>query len=111
MRTARWRPSSRFAGQRSISWLDDPKGPAEHRLLADSYDVIRVDGALEAAQGELADRLDLHALFHLAEDPLRDQHLPGLRFAAEPRRKIGDRPDRPIVAALFEADRAERGVA
>ena len=42
---------------------------------------------------------------------LRDEHLPGLRLAAQPRRQIGHGPDGAVIAPPVEADRAQRRVA
>src|SRR5688572_15058714 len=84
---------------------------SENRSCAQGRHVVCGYRALEAAQRELAHVLYLDPLLDLAEYALRDQHLAGLRLAAQARGEIGDRPDRAVVAPFLEADRAERGVA
>src|SRR6267143_3097803 len=57
----------------------------------------------------LSDRLGIYQLGDRRVDPLADEDLAALRFAAKPCREIGDRADGPIVQPALEADCADRG--
>ena len=62
---------------------------------------------VEALEDELARRLGRDQVFERRADALRDQDLAALRFAAQPRRQVGDGADRAVVDAPLEADAAD----
>src|SRR5207249_1892428 len=65
----------------------------------------------EAAERQLAERLDLHQVLDRGVEPARDEDLAAARLAAQPRGEVGHGADRPVVPAPLEADGAERRVA
>src|SRR6266508_4569007 len=65
----------------------------------------------EAFEREIAGRLSLDDVVDHPEDPLGHEDLARLRLAAQPSRQVGDRPERRVVPATFEPDRADGRVA
>src|SRR5262245_58212090 len=61
----------------------------------------------ETLELQLADGFGDDQVLDRSQDPLRYQDLPGTGLAAQPRREVGHRADRPIVPAPLEADGAD----
>ena len=77
---------------------------------AEAVNLIGRDRAPEALQLQLADRRSVERVFHGREDALADQDLTARRARAQPGCEAGDRPQRPVVVATFEADPPQCGV-
>src|SRR5207302_466217 len=75
-----------------------------------SDDVERGNRLREAFQRQPPQLLDLDHRLDRSQYALRDQDLPRLGLAAEPRSQVGHGADRPVVHPALEPDRADRGV-
>src|SRR5204863_195786 len=73
--------------------------------------VVHRYGRVQTLQGKLAQVLDIHLVLDAPEDALRDEDLPGIRFAAQARGEIVHRADHAVVLPPAETDRADGGIA
>ena len=73
--------------------------------------IVDRDGLAQPLQRQIADLLQLGAVFHRDRDATTDEDLPVLRLTAQPGGKIGDRSNRCVVHALGKADLTQGRVA
>ena len=79
--------------------------------LYEAADIQHGDGAAEPLQSDGAELFQLHYVMDSRSDPLCDQYLTVLGFAAEAGRYIGYSADRRVVEATFETYPPQCGIA
>src|SRR5215470_4492743 len=69
----------------------------------------RRDGPSKTLQDQISHHLRLHDVLDRRHYALGGEHLPRPRLAAQTEREVRHAPDRPVVPASLEADRADGG--